>query len=90
MEGFDFNAWLKAMRFTKAEAARALGVSQDYVSMLTAKAGTKRHRPISSALVLRCGEVARQRITEILPYTEIGQGAVFVPSQYVQANVRRL
>lgn len=73
MEGFDFKAWLKAMRFTKAEAARALGVSQDYVSMLTTRPGARRYRQPSPALVLRCGQVARKRMIEIEPYAKIGE-----------------
>jgi hypothetical protein len=37
MEGFSFAAWLKAVGLTKMEAAKALGISPVYASMLSAR-----------------------------------------------------
>lgn len=76
MEGFSFAAWLKAVGLTKAEAAKSLGISPVYASMLAAHPRDGHYRRPSLALVQRCGEVARQRMAEIAPYAEIGADEV--------------
>jgi hypothetical protein len=76
MEGFSFAAWLKAVGLTKMEAAKALGISPVYASMLSARPYDRHYRRPSRALVLRCGEVARQKLDAIAPYAEIGKDGV--------------
>lgn len=59
---FDFRDWLTATGLTQTDAATALGVSVDYVSMLAADPGSSRFRPASKAIRRKCHKVARDRI----------------------------
>lgn len=65
---FDFAAWLEAMKLTHGEAARRLGVSESYVSMLVCDPGSSRYRKPSKRIVERCSEIACQRLDEIKPF----------------------
>lgn len=63
-EAFDFRGWLAATGYSQAEAAAALDVSQDYVSMLAADPASPRFRPTSKKIRIKCADVAAQRIRE--------------------------
>ncbi len=71
MEEFDFNDWLKAMAYSKADAATALGVSVSYVSKLAAHPRSGRNKPVTPAVVRRCVEASRQRVAAIEPYVSM-------------------
>lgn len=63
-DAFDFRGWLAATGYNQTEAATALNVSQDYVSMLAADPASPRFRPTSKKIRSKCAEVAAQRIRE--------------------------
>ena len=74
MSDFDFPSWLDAVGLTKVQAAAELGVTADYVSMLSSHPRSRRRKYPSPALVRRCRDIAQRRMDGLAAYVGDRQG----------------
>lgn len=70
-ERFDFRAWLEATGLSQADAARALGVSRHYVTMMASDPSSPRHRKTPEHIRERCLQIARERIQRIQTFVDM-------------------